>query len=155
VRRILVTGMSGTGKSSALAELARRGFRTVDTDDPGWTVEDAEGGRWWDEERIARLLAEEGQTLYVSGTVSNQGRFYDRFDAVVLLSAPADALVERVSARTTNEYGKSREERELILDHLREVEPLLRATCTHEIDATLPPGAVVERLVEIGAGELA
>ena len=155
MRRILVTGMSGTGKSSALAELARRGFRTVDTDDPGWTVEDAEGGRWWDEERIARLLVEEGPTLYVSGTVSNQGRFYDRFDAVVLLSAPADALVERVSARTTNEYGKSREERELILDHLREVEPLLRATCTHEIDATLPPGAVVERLVEIGAGELA
>ena len=28
--------MSGTGKSSALAELGRRGFRVVDTDDPGW-----------------------------------------------------------------------------------------------------------------------
>ena|SRR5579862_1027224 len=28
--------MSGTGKSSALTELARRGFRTVDTDEPGW-----------------------------------------------------------------------------------------------------------------------
>jgi len=155
VRRILVTGMSGTGKSSTLAELARRGFRTVDTDDPGWTVEDAEGGRWWDEERIAQLLAGEGATLYVSGTVSNQGRFYDRFDAVVLLSAPADVLLERVSVRTTNEYGKSREERNLILDHIREVEPLLRATCTHEIDATLPPADVVERLVEIGGGELA
>ena len=155
MRRILVTGLSGTGKSSTLAELARRGFRTVDTDDPGWTVEDAEGGRWWDEERIAQLLAGEGATLYVSGTVSNQGRFYDRFDAVVLLSAPADVLLERVSVRTTNEYGKSREERELILDHIREVEPLLRATCTHEIDATLPPADVVERLVEIGGGELA
>ena len=34
--RILVTGMSGTGKSSAIAELARRGYRAVDTDDPGW-----------------------------------------------------------------------------------------------------------------------
>src|SRR5439155_27200234 len=34
--RILVTGMSGTGKSSALAELGRRGHRVVDTDDPGW-----------------------------------------------------------------------------------------------------------------------
>ena len=28
--------MSGTGKSSALAELGRRGYRVVDTDDPGW-----------------------------------------------------------------------------------------------------------------------
>lgn len=143
--------MSGTGKSSALAELSRRGFRTVDTDEPGWTVEDAEGGRWWDEERIGRLLAEDGPTLYLSGTVSNQGRFYDRFDAVVLLSATPEALLDRIATRTTNEYGKSPQERELILGHLREVEPLLRATCTHEIDATLPLAEVVERLVEIGA----
>ena len=34
--RILITGISGTGKSSALAELARLGYRTVDTDEPGW-----------------------------------------------------------------------------------------------------------------------
>lgn len=149
--RILVTGMSGTGKSSALEELARRGFCTVDTDEPGWTVEDPDGGRWWDEELITGLLAEDGQTLYVSGTVSNQGRFYDRFDAVVLLSAPAEVLLDRISARTTNDYGKSRAERELILAHLREVEPLLRATCTHELDASRPLADVVERLVEIGA----
>ena len=148
--RILVTGMSGTGKSSALVELARRGFRTVDTDEAGWTIADPDGGRWWDEERIAELFAEEGPTLYVSGTVSNQGRFYDRFDAVVLLSAPADVLLERLSVRTTNDYGKSLDERELILEHVRKVEPMLRATCTHEIDATQPPADVVERLVEIG-----
>lgn len=43
-------------------------------------------------------------------------------------------------------------ERKLILGHFREVEPLLRATCTHEIDATLPLADVVERLVEIGRG---
>jgi dephospho-CoA kinase len=152
VRRILVTGMSGTGKSSALAQLARRGFRIVDTDDPGWTVEDAEGGRWWDEQRIAQLLAEDGPTLYVAGAVSNQGRFYDRFDAVVLLSVPSEVLLQRIGTRSTNDYDKSLGERELILGHICEVEPLLRATCTHEIDATLPLAAVAERLVEIGGG---
>jgi dephospho-CoA kinase len=119
VRRILVTVCPGPGKSSALAELARRGFRTVDTDEP-------------DEKWVLQLLAEDGPTLYMSGTVSNQGRFYDRFDAVVLLSAPADALLDRISSRTTNDYGKSLEERELILTHLREIEPLLRATCTRD-----------------------
>jgi len=90
-----------------------------------------------------------GPTLYVSGTVSNQGRFYDRFDAVVLLSAPSDVLLDRISARTTNDYGKSAEERELILTHLREVEPQLRATCTHEVDATLPLAEVVELLAQV------
>jgi predicted ATPase len=29
--------MSGTGKSSALAELEKRGFEVVDTDHDGWT----------------------------------------------------------------------------------------------------------------------
>ena len=149
MRRILVTGMSGTGKSSALAQLARRGFRTVDTDDAGWTVEDAEGGRWWDEERIAALLAEDGPTLFVSGTVTNQGRFYGRFDAVVLLSAPGNVLLHRLATRTTNDYGKPAQERRLVSRHLREIEPLLRATCTHEIDASRPLADVVARLVEI------
>ena len=35
VTKVLVTGMSGTGKSSALVELGKRGFRVVDTDNPG------------------------------------------------------------------------------------------------------------------------
>jgi adenylate kinase family enzyme len=146
--------MSGTGKSTALEELAQRGFRVVDTDDPPWSEwSDADGGHVWREDLMADLLAgDDGPTLYVSGTVSNQGRFYDRFDAVVLLSAPADVLLERIASRTTNDYGKAPEERGLILQHMAEVEPLLRAGCTHEIDAARPLGAVVELLVAIGSG---
>jgi hypothetical protein len=90
--------MSGAGKSSALAELKRLGFQAVDTDDPGWTEwSDLEDGYLWREDRIRSLLQSEGgPPLYVSGTVSNQGRFYDRFDAVVLLSAPAEVLISRI-----------------------------------------------------------
>ena len=63
--KVLVTGISGTGKSSALAELARRGYRTVDTDDRGWRVcrqylepaDELHRGEWlWIEERITGLL---------------------------------------------------------------------------------------------------
>ena len=57
---ILVTGMSGTGKSTVLAELARRGFETVDTDDGDWiTTVDGEplwrepGGPSVEEDRMA------------------------------------------------------------------------------------------------------
>jgi dephospho-CoA kinase len=150
VRRILVTGMSGTGKSSALTELERRGFRVVDTDVGGWS-EWVDDGWLWREDRIAGLLAENGDaTLFVSGCVSNQGKFYDRFDAVVLLSAPAEVLVERIGSRTTNDYGKSPAERELVLDHLETVEPLLRETSTHELDASRPLEEVVDELEAIG-----
>jgi hypothetical protein len=144
--------MSGTGKSSALAELERLGFAVVDTDEPGWTEwSGQEAGLVWKEDRIAELLGVEREVpLYVSGTVPNQGRFYRDFDAIVLLSAPADVLLGHIESRTTNDYGKTDGERDLILGHLAEVEPLLRATCTHEIDAAEPLEAVVAQLVAIG-----
>ena len=147
-----MTGMSGTGKSTALDRLRRRGFEAVDTDEGGWSVWcEEDGGYVWREERIVGLLAAERETtLYVSGTVSNQGRFYPDFDAVVLLTAPADVLLGRIESRTTNDYGKDADERELVLTHLAEVEPLLRATCTQEIDASRPIEDVVAELIAIG-----
>jgi hypothetical protein len=145
--------MSGTGKSTALAELARRGFRTVDTDDPGWSSwSGRDGGYVWNEDRISELLATENKGApYVSGTVSNQGRFYALFDAIALLSAPPAVLLSRIASRTTNPYGKSPNQRRLILQHVAEVEPLLRRTCTHEIDATQPIDEVVAELIAIAA----
>jgi dephospho-CoA kinase len=151
MRRVLVTGLSGTGKSSALEALAQRGFRVVDTDEPGWSEWAAEGDRRWLEAPMNALLAEDGEgTLFVSGCVSNQGAFYERFDAVVLLSAPAEVLLQRVEQRTTNDYGKAPVERARILGELEAVEPLLRATCTVEIDASRPLHEVVDALVALG-----
>jgi len=144
-----VTGMSGTGKSTALAELGRLGFRVVDTDSPTWS-EWAQDEWLWREDRMAELLAAHHERpLFVSGCMSNQGRFYDRFDAVVLLSAPAEVILERIERRTTNDYGKTPAERELVLHHLASVEPRLRATCTHELDASRPLEEVVDALVGI------
>jgi adenylate kinase family enzyme len=159
--KILVTGMSGTGKSSALAELGRRGYRVVDTDDPGWreyreygaSADELHLGEWlWVEERIAALLdGDDGRSLFVQGTVRNQTKFYDRFDAVVLLSAPANVLLERIARRTTNDYGKSPLERAMILDDLAEIEPLLREGCTDELDASRPLEDVVADLIAIAS----
>jgi hypothetical protein len=67
---------------------------------------------------------------------------------VVLLSAPAHVLFARIAGRE-NPYGKSPEERTLILRHIAEVEPLLRATATIEIDASAPLDEVVDKLDQL------
>jgi dephospho-CoA kinase len=146
---VLVTGMSGVGKSTALAALADRGLEVVDTDDAGW-IEVVDGEPLWREDRIAALLdrARSGPLL-VGGTVRNQGRFADRFDAVVLLTAPLDVLLERIRVRRTNDFGKAPDEREAVIRDHRGTEPLLRATATHVIDTRAPLDAVVDRLVSI------
>lgn len=131
--RVLVTGMSGVGKTTVLEELRRRGHVTVDTDYDGWVLAD---GRW-DEPRMDRLLHEHADVV-VSGTVENQGRFYDRFEQVVFLSAPVDVLIERVSRRTNNPYGRTAEQQAEIAEYVETVEPLLRQGATVELDGRKP-----------------
>ena len=146
---MLVTGMSGTGKSSALAELARRGHQVVDTDYGDW-IEGRPGSEpLWREDRIDELLRHQDGVLFVAGCVANQGKFYPRFDAVVLLSAPADVILERVATRVTNDFGKNDAERARILADLAAVEPLLRRGATAEIDTRAPIVEVVDALERI------
>jgi shikimate kinase len=137
--------MSGAGKTTILDELRRRGHLTVDTDYDGWVLPDGT----WDERRMDRLLAQHPDVI-VSGTVENQGRFYDRFEHVVLLRAPPAVLVERVSRRTNNPYGKTSEQRAEIVGYAQTVEPLLRRGATLQLDGQRPISELadaIERLV--------
>ncbi|MFB9305467.1 AAA family ATPase [Kibdelosporangium philippinense] len=150
MRKALITGMSGTGKSAVLLELAKRGHRVIDTDTDEWSEWTGDKTDWiWRADAMQDLLDQPG-SLVVAGCKSNQVDFYDSFDHVVLLSAPAEVLLDRIAQRTSNPYGKKPEEREEILGYLKEVEPLLREGATVQIDASQPLDAVVsdvERLL--------
>lgn len=157
--KILITGLSGTGKSAALHALGELGYRVVDTDEPGWReyrahaepIDELHLGEWLlVVERMTALLdSADGQSLFVSACAANQSIFHDRFDAIVLLSAPAEVILDRVARRTTNDYGKNALERAMILDDLAHIEPRLRASCSNELDASRPLEAVVTDLVAI------
>ena len=136
--RVLVTGMSGVGKSTLLEGLAQRGHAVVDTDYDGWVLKD---GRW-DEPRMHDLLKHAG-SIVVSGTVENQVRFYDYFDHVVLLSAPLQTLLDRVTKTSSNPYEKRAEEQEEIAGYLETVEPVLRRGATFELDGRSEPASLV------------
>jgi shikimate kinase len=139
--RVLITGMSGVGKTTVLNELQRRGRLTIDTDYDGWELSDGT----WDEPRMTQLLAAQRDVI-VSGTVSNQGRFYNRFEHVVLLSAPLGVLLDRVHRRENNPYGKTPEQQAEIRRYLKEVEPALRRNSTLELDGQLPVSRLADAL---------
>lgn len=87
--------------------------------------------------------------LFVAGCASNQGSFYDRFDAVILLSVPREVMLQRIATRSTNPFGKAPREQQRILADLDAIEPLLRATSTAEIVTTIPVAEVVDALESI------
>jgi shikimate kinase len=90
--------------------------------------------------------------LFVQGTVANQWRFYHRFDAVVLLTAPTEVILDRLQRRTNNPFGKAADEHARILADIAETEPLLRRSATHEIETTRPLSEVVDILADIADG---
>lgn len=102
----------------------------------------------WREGRIQALLAtEDHDILFVSGCAENMGRFLPQFDQIILLSASADLMVERLATRTNNPYGKQPDEVTRILNQKEIVEPLLRSIAGHEIDTSAPLATVVEEVL--------
>jgi len=161
MKRILLTGMSGTGKSAVIAELAARGYWAVDADEYGLSEVVAvpaeeltglgQGQDWvWREDRIRDLLStDDGEALFLAGCSPNQGTFYPRFDHIILLTAPAHVIVERLATRTTNPFGKRPEEVARVLHLQQTIEPLLRRGAGHVIDTSVPLAQIVATVLRI------
>lgn len=163
MKRILLTGMSGVGKSTLVDELNRRGFTAVDLDGPEWSeyrnldeatrqkVDGSSGPDWvWREDPVAQLLeTAETDLLILAGCAPNQGKFYPQFDHVVLLTAPVDVTIQRLTTRTTNPFGKRPDEREKVLADKERFEPLLREGADLEIDTSAPLETVLETVLDL------
>jgi hypothetical protein len=104
----------------------------------------------WREDRMQTLLAtEDADVLFVSGCAANMGPFLPQFDQIVLLSAPAAVIAERLATRTTNDYGKQPDEVARVLDQQHTVEPLLRKAAGLEIDTSAPLDQVVTAVLRL------
>ena len=79
MKRVLITGMSGTGKSAVVQELIARGYQAHDLDTPEWSewidadpsdgLTPTQGKDWiWQESRVLALLSASGDgKLFISG----------------------------------------------------------------------------------------
>src|SRR5215469_13339756 len=101
MKRILLTGMSGTGKSTVIRELAARGYKAVDADGDEFSqwvevevcadaeVAAVDGNRdgVWREDRMQALLStEDSEVLFVSGCAETMPKCFSQFDLLVLLA---------------------------------------------------------------------
>jgi shikimate kinase len=157
LKRVLITGMSGTGKSTVIRELALRGFKAIDTDyddlsefvPPSEKFESPRETGWlWREDRIQDLLStDDAPVLFMSGTHSNQSKFYRQFDHIVLLSAPRELIVERLTTRSNNPYGKKPGQIAEVLGFIETVEPHLRRAASLEVVTTAPLEQVLDAIL--------
>lgn len=159
-RRILLTGVSGVGKSTVTARLAALGYPAVDADAPGYSEEVAvpadeltglgRGRDWvWREAAIRAVLNRPDPLLFLSGCSPNQRGFYPAFTHVVLLTAPPALIAGRLMTRTNNPFGKDPAELTRALTLHAEIEPLLRRSATHIINTSASLEDVVAEVLRV------
>lgn len=154
---VLITGMSGVGKSTLISRLAGAGHRAIDLDTPQWSEyrspADSDGEvEWlWKEPAVDELLASHRDgNLFVSGCASNQGRFYPSFDHVILLTASEAVTRTRLATRSSNDFGKTEEEMAKVLADKATFEERLAAGADVVIDTgEVSVDHVVARIVDI------
>jgi hypothetical protein len=137
-----IAGGSGTGKSTALLELKRRGYEAYDFDEAGPAT-----AKWHNNKtgyihpkssvkahmRTPKFLKEhswkvprqkiegiaksaEDKTIFLGGTIDNKDEISDLFKCTFALAVDNESLKHRLLTRTNNDWGKSPHELRLALD---------------------------------------
>jgi len=165
---VMITGMSGAGKSTIAAVLARRGLVSIDADDDpvlarsvdpaGNVVEDpavpdfawlARHSWAWNPTRLDTLIrAAAPATLYVCGGAANELELADRFTQVFLLEMDEPTMLARLDAPSRdNDWGRIGDTREYLRRRRPEYQDRLRAFGAIPIDARQPLDHVVDAIL--------
>jgi dephospho-CoA kinase len=154
-----IDGLSGTGKSTLYAELARRGCHAVDADavfgffaDPVTglpSVVESRATWMWDRRKL-RAFAHSCNDVpvFICGGAMNQNEFVDLFEKRFTLHIDSDTMRERLLARTNNDYGKDADELAEQLElNVHAVEDAERIGAV-VIDATKPINEVADEVLK-------
>lgn len=126
---VLVTGVSGVGKSTLPCVLEKMGYKAYDMDDdPGLCilvkkgtttpvddshdnadVEKVKDTEWlWDKECLTALIkSQSGPITFFCGGASNIDEMLPLFDQIILLKVDEKTMRERLTTRTNNDYGQT------------------------------------------------
>lgn len=147
---VLVTGMSGVGKSSVLKEISDSDNITVDLDYGDWMYIDPSADDFkLDTNRIVNFIQTTlHKNIFFAGTAINQGGIYPYLDFVITLTAPLEIMKERINKRTDNSFGKSEYEWEKIVSDKENFESLIVKSSDLAICTDKPISDVVKEIYD-------
>lgn len=172
---VLVTGLSGSGKSALSRYLTARGERAISLDahpglcrwedterqpvtrpeqpDPGWLQRHA----WnWVPAVLDDLVAAEGKEghrrVFLCGMAANQELFLDRFDLVLMLDIGRDAMLTRLDNTSRgNDFGRAGASEQVLADRYEPDRERMLATARHVVDVSVPVEVVANMICGLAA----
>lgn len=171
--KIFITGNSGTGKTTVVAELAARGYTAYSTEEmPGYNLHfdmvtnkvvprppsPIDYGRYmniWDRDKLQELLKSD-ELVFIADLNTTQHEYYSLFDKIILLTADEDTIKYRLKTRTSNvdDFGKHPEELKAVLEYRPIFDAETKANSkTTTIDSTQPLTKVVDTIISIAMND--
>lgn len=163
---ILITGRSGSGKSTVCRELQKQDYLAFDGDNvhglARWVdaktgvpvsidsdkVIDKSKVLWaWDTAVLAELLATH-DGIILCGSADNDLDFFGLFDKVFVLTLQPEIQRERIVNRTEHNYGKLPEMQERILVEQAAFMKRAAKLGAIKVDATRTPAEIVMAIME-------
>ncbi|WP_129665150.1 AAA family ATPase [Phytoactinopolyspora endophytica] len=156
---VLITGVSGSGKSAISRWLAERGREAVSLDGYEglcmWvdrrgrpvqrpenpTVTWLSAHEWvWNADVLDRLITSASSrqvgVLWLAGNAGNVEQLHGRFDLRILLRIDAATMLARLdNASRGNDFGRIGESRVHLVENFEDIQNHLRSFCDIEIDA--------------------
>jgi dephospho-CoA kinase len=164
--KYLITGVAGTGKSTAAKELRRRGYAAYDTEEGFSYYVDKETGercaypkeptedwylkheRVFDENVLNNLFKKhQNEPLFISSITANQNKYYPQFAKIFLLSTNDDLITHRLGTRTNNYFGRHPLDLQRVISRHRDFDDELKAAGAVIIDASKPIEQMVDEIL--------
>lgn len=132
--KFLITGRQGSGKTTAIRELQKRGYTAYNTDDlpsvtklqnkiTGKFLDWPEGKvdwtkcAWnWQEKELKKLLASDA-TVFIGAVVTNQRQYYSLFDKVFVLVVDEDTVRQRLATHEHKGHHLPGEVERIVANH--------------------------------------
>lgn len=169
-KSILITGVAGAGKSTVSAKLREQGyasyeietipglFRTVDKEtDESFKNFDEQNpehvvrAKWiCDEDTLSGIIKKENTELtFYCGTSSNIQKLLHLFTMTIVLSASHLNTRERLTHRTSHDFGKSKEVQDWLLSWKDNWEQFMKEKGAILINSDKAPIEIAEEIVNI------
>lgn len=164
-KAVLVTAVSGTGKSTVCNALLNKGFDSVDMESvsglyelvdektgeiiTGNLEQISEGVDWnCNKLKLKELLeAQISELTFYCGGMSNTDEVWNAFDAVVVLTVSDESTVKRLSTRQPGEFGSTETNRDWVLSWKHEIEARWIEMGGIQVDAEASPEEVAATIV--------
>jgi dephospho-CoA kinase len=170
MRKIYITGVSGTGKTTVAKELEKRGFYTISIDevenlcswinnetgekgggkDADMSVEFVDKHEWiCDIKYLQEILSKASGNVFVLGMAGNQDDFLYMFDKIILLHCSPETFCKRIEERIDNNFGKDKRVQQQILERYKSYEEKMLGKGAIPVNTEKSLNEVVDEIVEL------